>query len=184
MKSLISNVNSVLQIKPISWTSSRTQSYRSPNTTPTLSPTTCKCIEAREQTLICTFKSFPIGSLCPAAYLSNSKHIFPNKFIYSNNQNHKGLLSFLPIAPSNHFRLTASEVHHIASRSELPAFITSLCSPYRKKFLLHNGFIFISCPQPLCVQCVTLGHRGEKKQQLISDPVMALDTLLKLFIPR
>lgn len=89
MISLISHWKSVLQTKPISWTSSRTQSYRSPNTTQTPSPTTCKCIEATDQTPICTFKSFPIGSLCPAAYLSNSKQIFPNKFIYSNNQTTK-----------------------------------------------------------------------------------------------
>lgn len=106
--SLISHLNSVLQIKPISWTSSRTQSYRSPNATQPLSPTTCKCVEAPDQTLICTFKSFPIGSLCPAAYPSNSKHIFPNKFIYSNNQTCKGLLSFLLLAPSNHLKSTAS----------------------------------------------------------------------------
>lgn len=117
MISLISHLNSVLQIKPISWTSSRTQSYRS-STTQTLWPTTCKCIEATDQTLICTFKSFPIGSLCPAAYLSNLKHIFPNKFIYSNSQNHKGLLSFLPIAPSDHLKLTASEKCRKASFSD------------------------------------------------------------------
>ena len=67
MISLISHLNCVLQIKPISWTSSRTEAYRSLNAPPTPSPTACKRIEATDQTPICTFKSFPIGSLCPAA---------------------------------------------------------------------------------------------------------------------
>lgn len=63
-------------------------------------------------TNFCTFKSFPMGSLSPAVYLSNSKNIFPNKFIYSRNQNHKGLPPLLPICLSNHPKLSASETHH------------------------------------------------------------------------
>lgn len=95
MISLISHLNSVLQMKPISWIPSRTQSYRSPNASQTLSPTTCKCIEATDQTLICTFKSFPIGSLCPAAYPRNSKHIFSSQ-IYLFKQSKPQGSAFIP----------------------------------------------------------------------------------------
>lgn len=179
MISLISHLNSVLQMKPISWISSRTQSYRSPNASQTLSSTTCKCIEATDQTLICTFKSFPIGSLCPAAYPRNSKHIFPHKFIYSNNQNHKGLPSFLPISQQSSKVAASGTATQAHSQPAQLGHAPNL----GKSWLLLDIYLYLLPSTFVYKVCVALGHR-EEKNQLISDLDVALDSLLKLFILR
>lgn len=183
MISLISHLNSVLQMKPISWISSRTQSYRSPNASQTLSSSTCKCIEATDQTLICTFKSFPIGSLCPAAYPRNSKHNFLHKFMHSNNQNHKGLPSFPPIYPRNLKLLPQEQPHRLFL--SLPALPIRPCSLFREK-LVAAWHLSLSLALNLCVQsvCGTGTQRRKEKTQLISDLDVALGSLLKLFILR
>lgn len=66
----------------------------------------------------------------------------------------------------------------------LPALLTRPRSYLGKSWFLLNIYLYLLPSTFVYKLCVALGHREEKKKQLISDLVMALDSLLKLFILR